>query len=98
MKSATILSSLEKWYQSNCNGVWEHRNGIKISCIDNPGWSVCIDLEGTSLEHKSMANISLDKSDDDWIHCEVKGLQFTGHGDPHKLSAILQVFLEFSRE
>ncbi|MFT5930929.1 MAG: hypothetical protein ACI93G_000001, partial [Hyphomonas sp.] len=41
---------MPRWYQSQCDGDWEHSFGLKIESLDNPGWSVHVDLEGTSLE------------------------------------------------
>ena len=29
---------LLSWYHSQCDGDWEHGNGVKIGTIDNPGW------------------------------------------------------------
>jgi hypothetical protein len=41
------LSILENWYSPQCNGHWEHGFGVRISTIDNPGWSADIDLHDT---------------------------------------------------
>jgi hypothetical protein len=38
---------LLKWYKSHCNGDWEHGRGIHLDTIDNPGWSLSINLEDT---------------------------------------------------
>ena len=45
-----IINWVEDWYQSNCNGDWEHQYGITIETTDNPGWSVKIDLKNTIFE------------------------------------------------
>jgi len=47
---SNIFVWLSHWYSNNCDGNWEHYNGIKIETIDNPGWSVSIDTEGSSIE------------------------------------------------
>ena len=44
-----ILCWLQNWYHSNCDGGWEHLYGVKIDTLDNPGWSVAIDLEDTEI-------------------------------------------------
>ncbi|OAX48412.1 hypothetical protein gpAD87_09590 [Paenibacillus sp. AD87] len=41
------LKWLQNWYLENCNGDWEHSYGVKIDTVDNPGWSVEIDLTDT---------------------------------------------------
>jgi Immunity protein 53 len=43
------LQELQQWYQSQCNGDWEHTYGVKIDTLDNPGWSVTIELADTYL-------------------------------------------------
>jgi hypothetical protein len=44
------LKALQEWYAAMSDGDWEHELGISIETIDNPGWVVSIDLEGTPLE------------------------------------------------
>jgi len=41
------LRALEDWYASVCDGDWEHTYGVKIGTLDNPGWTVDIDLRQT---------------------------------------------------
>ncbi len=48
-RSATALARLQNWYAAHCNTDWEHLYGVKVDTLDNPGWMVHIDLEGTSL-------------------------------------------------
>lgn len=44
-----VLQEIQSWYISNCNGDWEHSFGVSIDTLDNPGWSVRIDLADTGL-------------------------------------------------
>jgi hypothetical protein len=83
---------IETWYESQCNGVWEHANGVTIETLANAGWLVTIDLQETPLEARPMREISAQRSDTDWMICKVEHSQFRGEGDPKKLSAILRVF------
>ena len=92
-----IILELQKWYQSQCDGHWEHDYGINIGNLDNPGWEVKIDLTETGLENKKFEKIERDKSDEDWIFCKVEDLKFIGYSDSQKLEEILQVFLEWSK-
>jgi hypothetical protein len=41
------ISWLEDWYEAQCNGDWDDGNGVKIDTLDNPGWMVTVDLNGT---------------------------------------------------
>lgn len=37
------------WYVRECDDDWEHSYGVKIDTLDNPGWTIAIDLRETSL-------------------------------------------------
>jgi hypothetical protein len=95
MPDAEILGRLSDWYQSQCNGTWEHELGIVIDTIDNPGWLVKIDLRGTPSEGKEFPEMNINNGDRDWLTCAVKDTKFIGAGDPSKLALILDSFLRF---
>lgn len=86
---------LENWYKDNCYDEWEHSYGVRIGTLDNPGWSVEVDLEYTNMEDKEFPELEVDNSDDDWIDCFVRNNQFMGYGDPGKLEEIIKVFKEW---
>ena len=88
-----ILTRLQDWYRSNCDGDWEHEFGIMIETLDNPGWSVKIDLSETSL-HDLVYEKQVDNGDFDWFLIKVKEHTFHGTGDPDKLTMILSIFLD----
>jgi hypothetical protein len=52
-----IFKEIQNWYTSQCDGDWEHGSGIKIDTLDNPGWTVKINLEDTDIENKPLKNI-----------------------------------------
>lgn len=95
------LHQLQAWVKMQCNGDWEHSNGISIQSCDNPGWWVKIDLKGTALEGKPFAMIkrgdvdSLDPQPP-WLHCYVEGCVFNGAGDVESLETILELFLSWA--
>ena len=90
-----IFEWLQNWYTCNCDGEWEHWERIKISTIDNPGWSVFIGIYETPLENKPFSEIRIDNGDDDWIFCSVEEYKFHGVGDSTKLMDILKIFKEW---
>jgi hypothetical protein len=92
----TGLEFLEGWYRAQCNGYWEHANGITIETLDNPGWMVTIDLAETALENHPMQSLRQERSEKDWIVCTVEGNKFRGQGDSNKLSDILEVFKKWA--
>jgi|GEM_PF-3181522 len=37
-----VFTELTNWYQNQCDGDWEHKYGVSIETLDNPGWIVKI--------------------------------------------------------
>lgn len=86
------VNFLQNWFQRQCDGFWERSHGVTLETLDTPGWLVTIDLTDTALEKQLMPKLSRERSERDWIVCEVANGQFRGQGDPQKLMDILQVF------
>jgi hypothetical protein len=89
-----ILKWIESWYQSQCDGDWEHEYGVSISNIDNPGWRIKIDLEGTILESISIPYSLTMPEDTNWYSYEIKNAVFIANGDTSKLEFLLFKFKE----
>jgi hypothetical protein len=83
---------IQSWFSHQCDEEWEHTYGVTIETLDNPGWSVSIDLKKTELEDKVMQTVSEETSDEDWISCTVTENQFRGFGGTKQLTKILEVF------
>jgi hypothetical protein len=91
-----VTKRLQAWYSAACDGSWEHQHGVHIDTLDNPGWAVRIAVEGTNLEGKGFVAVAIDRSEDDWVRCEVKGGLFEGVGGATNLTEILDIFLRWS--
>jgi hypothetical protein len=96
LASENAVQFMQSWYQAQCNGVWEHSNGVTIETLATPGWHVTIDLAETALEGRTMREFTARRSERDWIVCKVEHSQFRGEGDPNKLAAILHIFETFA--
>jgi hypothetical protein len=94
---SNVLTELQQWYASNCNGDWEHSYGIKIDTLDNPGWVLRIDIEETNLQNYSFVSINIDNNDDDWYVCNVSKNKFEASGDPTKLNKLIEIFLGWAK-
>jgi hypothetical protein len=92
----TTLDRLQKWYESHCDGEWEHGEGLVIESLDNPGWMVRISLRGTALESRQFQEISRLEPDRDWIRCWIEDGKFQGAGGPQMLAEILQTFVDWA--
>jgi len=95
MNETDNLAWLQSWYRRQCDGLWEHSNGIRIDTLDNPGWSLEIDLSGTFWENAEFDTISEGNKEDDWMSCEVRECKFLAHGDPGKLDCMIRVFRDW---
>lgn len=91
------LTWLTEWYAAQCDGDWEHQNGVRLDTLDNPGWALTINLEGTPLEDRPYSprehNLMSDVS---WWTCSVKEKSFEGRCGPRDLQAILAVFRKWA--
>jgi len=90
----SVLVWLQKWYQAECDGDWEHENIISIESLDNPGWQVRIDLKYTVLENITIESIMNEVDDNDWWFFEIKNDVYRAAGDPNKLEIMLLKFKE----
>lgn len=90
------LIRLQEWYASQCNSDWEHAYGCRISSLDNPGWYIEIDVEGTSMESCHFQKINTtDQDENDWMLCKVEEGTFKGASGPLNLVEIIRVFLDW---
>jgi hypothetical protein len=87
---------LVDWYHSHCDGDWEHGSNIKITTLDNPGWSININLKFTELEDIKFDEIDMQNSEHDWIICTVKDNKFDGCGGPANFPQVLRIFREWA--
>ncbi len=87
-----MIDWLEKWYNSKCNGEWEHQHVLKIESLDNPGWNVEIDFNGTGIKVENVQWKLHEISENDWIGYSVMNNVFSSSGDPLKLNLMLEIF------
>ncbi|HEX8425051.1 immunity 53 family protein [Hymenobacter sp.] len=90
-----LLNRIQRWYTINCNGDWEHSYGVSIATLDNPGWSVILDLQETCLENAVLPQQpTQERSPTDWVSWHIENYKFIAYGGPQNLSEILSYFLE----
>ena len=87
-----------------CNDDWEHQYGVKIDTLDNPGWSVTVDLTDTNLEGVDFVTVAENAGPgshpegDDWVLCRVEGGKWLGDGGPSKLSRLVEEFVSWAEK
>lgn len=87
-----VFEWLQGWYAAQCDEDWEHEWGVTIDTLDNPGWSVRIDLKGTSLEGHDCTRHDLRRSRNDWVTVGTSDMTFHAECGPGNLSEALTLF------
>ena len=91
-----LLLRLQRWYGSYCDGDWEHTYGITIGTIDNPGWTLSVNIEDTDLEEAVYESVTVERSPEDWYQCFVREKIFEGAGGAGNLTDLISTFLEWA--
>lgn len=84
------------WYDSNCNGSWEHHHGVQIDTLDNPGWLVTISTIDTTCPLPPECEHDERRSSVDWINWRVEDYTFKGAGGPRNLPELIDTFLDLA--
>jgi hypothetical protein len=98
------LAWLMQWYLAECNDDWEHSYGVKIDTLDNPGWTLSIDLRETYLQGSPFDRVARGEPASDldewrslgsWLVADVQGDLFKVACGPLDLPAAIQVFRDW---
>ncbi len=93
------LTALQAWYIAQCDGDWEHGAGVILQTLDNPGWSVTIELAGTALEGRPFLVVEEDIAHETaWLRCWVEEERFRGVCGPLRLNRVVQIFLAWAAD
>jgi hypothetical protein len=49
-----ILYGIQNWIKDNCDGVWEHGEGIQMTTLDKPGREIKIDISRTTIANTTI--------------------------------------------
>lgn len=88
------LYLLQRWYVSRCDDEWEHSYGVTIDTLDNPGWTLRIDVIGTTLESTTREWTKLARSEHDWVHWRVQDDRYEAACGPTNLNEAILTFLD----
>jgi Immunity protein 53 len=92
-REPTAIDLLCGWYKSNCNDSWEHQFGVTIESLDNPGWTLRVDIEDTKFSTREFGALKISRSGDDRLDCRIESGQFVAFGGVGNLTEIIEVFL-----
>lgn len=100
------LNWLMQWYLGQCDSDWEHTFGVEIATLDNPGWSLKVDLRETPLEGRPFARIMHGEPAGDleerrrngsWWVAEVKDGSFEASCGPLDLPEVISLFRKWAQ-
>lgn len=92
-----VLDWLGHWFEAQCDGEWEHGFGPSICTLDNPGWSLKIDLAGTDCDGRTLGRVTHDEGNgSDWWTCWTEDNAFHGAASPLRLRLLLETFRDFA--
>ena len=86
-----VIKWLEQWYLSNCDGDWEHGFGVSISTLDNPGWTVKLNISLTLYEDVAFDEVKIDRTEHDWVYCKKDNWEIMCAGGPKNLEEMLEI-------
>lgn len=95
------LRWLTDWYLSQCDDDWEHGFGVSIDTLDNPGWTLKIDLTDTELEDCPFDTVQHGEPAEDleewrrtgsWWIVRVQDKMFDAVCGPLDLPAVIGIF------
>jgi hypothetical protein len=87
------VSRLCAWFERQSVNEWHEDHGVKIDTLDNPGWSMKVDLKGTSLQKKVFQEFRIERSDRDWVFARKNAEVFEVFGGPRNLNEMIEKFL-----
>ena len=85
----------EKWFTARCDGEWEQHYGVRIDSLDNPGWTLEIDLEGTPAQSRCLARTMIQRGENDWIHYWVERKRFQARVGIGNLDEAIRIFVDW---
>ncbi|MFI1628153.1 immunity 53 family protein [Streptomyces noursei] len=97
-ESEHVLDWLQHWYASHCDGDWEHEWGVTIGTLDNPGWTVKIDLEETDLADREYPRQQVTRDEHDWVMAWTSDRTFHIACGPGNLTEALTLFRAWASE
>ena len=93
----SVLTRLSEWYVAQCDDLWEHRWGLSITTIDNPGFALSIDLTGTPLEDVEFIRMEVEIDTlNGWYVCWKEEGKFQAAGAPSRIEDMIECFLNWA--
>lgn len=89
-----LISRLQNWFNSECNGDWEHSYGFKLETLDNPGWTFEVDLIETQWSDVEITRQRVDRTESNWVQFEISQGRYMASGGVFNLAEMLMTFFD----
>ena len=90
------ITELQSWFVAQTDGDWEHDHGITIETLDNPGWSLRIELADTDLADRPLDRHELHRTQTDWLVVWRDPTTFQAACGPLNLAETISRFLDWA--
>lgn len=90
------LGWLQTWFVQHCDGAWERMHSIRLTELDNPGWTFEVDLGDTELAGRRIEGSRVERGLNDWIHVLDGVDRFVVHAGPLNLGEALAAFRDWA--
>lgn len=87
------FDQLQSWFVDMCDGDWEHDSRVKLESLDNPGWSLSVNLADTPGGPFAMNRVDVAESELRWWSCWMDSQEFRAACGPECLDNVLRIFL-----
>ena len=70
---------------------------IEIATLpEEPGWRLCIDLEGTPLKARTPLDVTIERAPEDWLHAWTQDREFHVDCGPGNLTEAVDAFTDWA--
>lgn len=83
---------LDQFFAGLCDGEWESEYGLTIESVNNPGWMVRVDLDGTGLNPATFRAVTEQRDERNWVECKVQDGVWLGGGGLGNLDELVGIF------
>lgn len=90
-----LLDVIGTWYRAQCDETWEHRWGVTLRSLDNPGWLLRVDLVGTDRAGRTAPEVEQRRSEEQWLVWGADGDRWEGACGPLQLEELLRCFVDW---